>query len=289
MDGHLDQGDAEAELRAGQLAQEVVVALGPGAGDQPDMQRDLRHGERGVAPEQVLGLELAQKLGALGGQTPQQGRDVDLGQDEADLSLGAVEIERAAQDHDHPLRELDALLGQPVTQRRPGTTPALDVEGGDAPAGPVSPRPVLFVVDQVQEEVARAVVREVGDLAAHPHVAVAWEGLGQGAVDLLVEVPDRKDTGPTGGLRGVGWRQGLGVEELTGTAGHPRHPTEALRGPLTGQWPVPNRAMARAERARRREVAQLALTVSRPGGRSTGRILRDRVEEGRDSAEQGAG
>ena len=32
----------------------------------------------------------------------------------------------------------------------------------------------------------------------------------------------------------------------------------------------------------------MAATVSRPGGRGTGR-LRDRVEEGRDSAEQGAG
>ncbi len=57
------------------------------------MHRDLRHAERGVAPEQTLGLELAQELSSLGGHTPQEGGDVHLDEDEADLSLGAVEIE----------------------------------------------------------------------------------------------------------------------------------------------------------------------------------------------------
>ena len=52
-----DQRDAEAEPRARELAEEVLTALGAGAGDQADVQRDVGHRERTVAPEQPLGLE----------------------------------------------------------------------------------------------------------------------------------------------------------------------------------------------------------------------------------------
>ena len=72
-------------------------------------------------------------------------------------------------------------------------------------------------------------------------------------------------------LRGGGQGRSLGIEELTGAAGHAD--TLPMRCAVTGTG---------------RRVAQSRLTVSRPGGRGTDR-QRDRVEEGRDSAEQGAG
>ena len=233
--------DAEAEARPRELAEEVLASLGARAGDQPDVQRDLRHGQRGVAPQQSLGLERAQQLGPLRGQTPEQRGDVDLGEDEADLALGPVEVERAAQDHDHPLGELDALLGQPVAQRRPRAAPALHVERGHAAAAPVAPGPVVLGVDQAQIEMARAVVRDVLDLAADPEVAVPGKGLVERTLDLLVEAADGVD--PTAVLVGsagppasgaAAWR--LGIEELTGAAGHRRHPTDALSGHLHLPW-----------------------------------------------------
>ena len=65
-------------------------------------------------------------------------------------------------------------------------------------------------------------VREVLDLAADPERAVAREGTGQGALDLLVEAPNREDVGmsvamelrveprrPAGLLLGVGPRPAL--------------------------------------------------------------------------------
>ena len=64
------------------------------------------------------------------------GGDVDLGEDEADLALGPVQIEGAAQDDHHALRQLDARLGQRVPQRRPRGAPAFDVQGGHAAAAP---------------------------------------------------------------------------------------------------------------------------------------------------------
>ena len=64
-------------------------------------------------------------------------------------------------------------------------------------------------------------------------------------------------------------RRRFGIEELAGATGHCRHPTDAVRvHPTRG--------------------GRLVATVSRPGGRGPGRS-RDRVEEGRDSTEQGAG
>ena len=104
-----------------------------------------------VSPQQALRLERAQEQRPLGGETAQQRGDVDLGEDEADLALGPVEVERAAQDHHHALGELDALLGQAVAQRRPGTAPALHVQRRHAAAATVPPRPVVLGIDQAQD------------------------------------------------------------------------------------------------------------------------------------------
>ena len=187
--------DVEAEARARQLAEEVLVALGPRAGDQPDVQRDLGHAAAtALRREQALGLERAQQLGPLGGHAPQQRGDVDLGEDEADLALGPVEVERAPQHDDHPLGELDALLGQPVPQRRPRAAPALDVERGHAaPGAGAAGAPSSSGSTRSHVEVARAVVRDVLDLAAHPELAVAGKGRVQCALDLLVEAADGED------------------------------------------------------------------------------------------------
>ena len=141
------------------------------------MQRHLRHGPRRVAAQQSLGVERAQELGPLRGKAPEQCGDVDLGEDEADLALGPVEVERAAQDHDHPLGELDALLGQPVAQGRPGAAPTLHVERRHAATAPVAPGSVVLGVDQAHVEMARAVVRDVLDLAPDPEVALARKSL----------------------------------------------------------------------------------------------------------------
>ena len=100
-------------------------------------------------------------------------------------------------------------------------------------------------------------VRDVLDLPADPQVPVPGEGGPQRVLDLLVEAADGEDAAALLGVRvGRGNRPGtagdgpalgagcllrsrqrwrLGIEELVGTAGHPRHPTETLLGdPATG-------------------------------------------------------
>ncbi len=158
--------------------------------------------------------------------------------------------------------------------------------------------PVVVGVDEVEEEVARAVVRQMRDLASDPQRPVARESAAERAVHRLVEPADGEDVGVrvavelgVVGARAIAGRAGggpaaggvlvlvgrggqgrsLGIEELTGAAGHAD--TLPMRCAVTG---------------RVGRVAQSAVTVSRPGGRGTDR-QRDRVEEGRDSAEQGAG
>ncbi len=171
--------------------------------------------------QQPLGLERAQELGPLRGEAPEQCRDVDLGEDEADLALGPVEVERAAQDHDHPLRELDALLGQPVAQGRPGAAPTLHVERGHPATAPVAPGPVVLGVDQAHVEMARAVVRDVLDLAPDPEVALPRKSLVERTFNLVEDTADRVDPAPV--LLGGDL---IGVEELTSATGHRGHPTD---------------------------------------------------------------
>ena len=125
-------GDMEPEARARELAEEVRTSLGTRAGDQADVERDVRQGKTPIALQQSLGLERLEQLGPFRGQLSEQRGDVDLGQDQADFALGPVEVERPPQDHDHPLGQLNALLGQSMPQRRPRAAPALHVEGGHA-------------------------------------------------------------------------------------------------------------------------------------------------------------
>ena len=82
-------------------------------------------------------------------------------------------------------------------------------------------------------------VGHVLDLATDPQVTVPGKGLVEGAFDLLVEAADGVDpwailqlgTAARGPARrgGVVGRR-LRVEELIRTAGHRRHPTDALSG-----------------------------------------------------------
>ena len=157
------------------------------------MQRHFGQGQPRIAAQQALGLERAQELRPLRGEAPQQRGHVHLGEDEADLALGPVEVERAAQDHHHPLGELNPLLGQPVAQGRPGAAPALHVERGHPAAAPVTPGTVVLGIDQAHVEMARAVVRDVLDLPPDPEMAVPGEGLVERALDLLVDTADRVD------------------------------------------------------------------------------------------------
>ena len=55
--------------------------------------------------------------------------------------------------------------------------------------------PVVVGVDQVEEEVARAVVGQVRDLASDPQRPVAREGAGERALDRLVKAADGEDVG----------------------------------------------------------------------------------------------
>ena len=235
-------GDPEPEPRSGELTEEVRTPLGTGTGHEPDMQWDLGQRQRGVAPEQALGLEGMEQLCPLRGQAPEQRGHVDLGQDQADLSLGPVELERPTQDHHHALGQLDALLGQAVPERRPRTAPARHVEGGHATAGAVAPGALVLGVDQAHVEVARTMVRHGLDFSADPEVPIPGKSLVERAFDLLVDATDGVDApallrvvrlvpagrGPD--IRGGGLSRSLGIEQLTGAAGHREHPTEALSG-----------------------------------------------------------
>ena len=229
------------------------------------MHRHLGHAHRRVAPEQALGLELAQQLGPLGGHPPQEGGDVDLGEDEADLALGSIQVERAPQHDDHALGQLDALLGQRVPQRRPRAAPALDVEGGHATPGRRPGRRTLVAgVHQVHVEMARPVVREVLDLAAHPELAAPGEGRVQRALDLLVEAADGEDPAAPARARrrgrDPGWRA---VPRQAGA--EPRDRRADGHRPASS---TPYRGAARPPATR---GGTLVVTVSRPGGRGTGR------------------
>jgi hypothetical protein len=241
--------DAETEPRSHQLAEEVLTPLGAGAGHQSDVERHLRQGTSGVAAEQPLAFQLGEQLRPLCSQPTQQRRDVDLGQDEAQLALGPVEIERSSEDHHHALRQLDALLGQAVPQRSPRTAPALHVERGDATPGAIPAGAFVLGVDQAQVEVARAMIRHLADFAADPKVAVPGKGLVQCAFDLLVDAADGMNPssvlpllpggrGPEIRVGGLG--RSFGIEELTGSAGHRRHPTDVLSGhhPMPGDGTI---------------------------------------------------
>ena len=74
---------------------------------------------------------------------------------------------------------------------------------------------------------ARAVVRDVLDLAPDPEVALPRKSLVERVLDLVVDTADGAD--PAAVLRGGNL---IGVEELTGATGHRGHPTDALSGHL---------------------------------------------------------
>jgi hypothetical protein len=219
--------DTEPEPRTRELPEEVSATLGTRAGDQADVQRNLRQGKSRITPEQAFGLQGGEKLGPLCRQPTEQCRDVDLGQDQAELALGPVEVERPSQDHHHPLRQLNALLGQTVPEGCPRTAPALHIERGHATPRPVPPGTLVLGVDQAQIEVARAMIRHVLDLPPHPEVPISGKGQVERSFDLLVDATDGVDPATvlslvTAGLgleiRGGDLGRSLGIEELTWSA-----------------------------------------------------------------------
>jgi phage FluMu gp28-like protein len=94
-------------------------------------------------------------------------------------------------------------------------------------------------VDEVQVAVAGSsrLVGETLDLAADPQLVIPGKSRGQRRVHLVVEGADRENARALIVLCRIvsrGERRSLGVEELMGTAGHPRHPTEAVC--VAGAW-----------------------------------------------------
>ena len=133
--------------------------LGTRTGDQADVERDLGQGKTRIALQQSFGVERLEQLGSFRRQLPEQRGDVDLSQDEAELALGPVEIERAPEDHHHALGQLNTLLGQTVPKGCPRAAPALHAERGHAAAGAVPPAATLVLgVDQAQVEVTRPMI-----------------------------------------------------------------------------------------------------------------------------------
>ncbi len=268
LDRDLDVRDPKSETRSPQLTQEIAAALGLGARHETHVQDHVGQRNAGVATQQPFGLELAEQLGPLRGHPAEQRGHVDVGQGQAELTPGSIQIERSPQHHHHALGELDALLGQRVPQRRPRGAPTLDLEHRLAalrrrPAPPTTRRRLLLGFHQVQVQMPRPVVRQVLDLPAHPQVPAPGEGLGQRRLDLVIKAADREDALPlpSPGLRNprrarfttlfiLAWRR-LGVEEPAGAtwrrrccggAGHWR-PRYRCRVPLLTEVRPAQRAL----------------------------------------------
>jgi hypothetical protein len=214
-------------------------------GHEPHPQRHLGDRQGGVPAEQTLRLELAEKLGALCGQPTQKGRDVELGEDEADFALRTVKVDRAPQHDHHAFGEGNPVLGQGALHRQPRALPTLDLEGR-RPTAPGERTSATFVrVHEIEVAVAGAtgLVRETVDLAPHPERALSRKSRGQRRLHLVVEGADGKHPSAVAFLHPVvvlRARRSLGVEELMGVARHPRHPTEAVYVPnasrLMADW-----------------------------------------------------
>ena len=220
-------------------------------------------------------------------------------------------------------------LRQRVTQGGPRGAPALHVQRGHAaPAPRPRATGAVVGVGQLQVEVARAVIGEMVDLTADPELAGAREGPGQGVLDLLVETPDREDIGmgvpmelrvvprPAAGLLRSGSDRGppdRARRSAAATRAARRSETVAAAGCSSGNGRLLVEALGRVDPARpqggprgrragwRRRTSRSTLPrcCARPGpGARLGgdgesarwpRCGVDRIEEGRDSAEQGAG
>ncbi len=158
---------------------------------------------------------------------------------------------------------------------------------GTPTAGTVPPGAFVLGVDQAQVEVTGAMVRDMLDLPRGPRGAGSGERLVERAFDLLVDAADGEDgrggplfprlrprppprPGPE--IRVGRLRRSLGIEELTGAAGHRRHPTDALSGHRHG--PGGGTIDGDGESARWPRHGSLSGSVSRKVG---------------DSTEQGAG
>ena len=79
-------------------------------------------------------------------------------------------------------------------------------------------RAVVLGVDQAQVEVARAVVRDVLDLAPDPEMPVPGKGLVERAFDLLVDAPDGVDAAAVLGLGPAAARSGASEAAASGGA-----------------------------------------------------------------------
>ncbi len=253
---HLGLGDGHLEGHAGVLeaTQEVAVALGSGAGDQPDAERKGRNREATVAVIEAFVDECLDQPGAFGGNLAEQRVGIELGEGEVDDPAGLVELRLAAHSDDHPGIEGDTQLVEGRANRSPSSGPADDLEDGRAVVVGVPGIDQIHVTDTARADAERA------DLTRHPDLA--WEGVPECAVDAGIEVHDGEhvDAGVLGdeaagpGLEGHGARL---EPRWDGTAdgGWLLHGWHADSAPRSGmRWAVVS-------------CGTMVVTVSRPGGR----------------------
>ena len=155
-----------------------------------------------------------------------------------------------------------------MPERRPRAAPALHAERGHAAAGAVPPAATLVLgVDQAQVEVPGAMVRDVLNFAADPEVAVPGKGLVERTFDLLVDAADGVDPSPGPFV--------LGPRPRRTRSGAPRRrpqaePRDRRADGVRRTSTTPYRCAVWSP-SRAWWWHYWRLTVSRPGGRGTGR------------------
>ena len=158
----------------------------PGTRDESDAQRHRGERQALVHVEQSLGGETRDEFLAPARDIAQQPLDVDLGDGEADLALGRVDVDVPVEADDHPGFEGDALCGEPALQRCPRRRPAVGVQDRSFRVARRGAR-----VDQVNVDVALFV--DLRDLPADPVRATTPEARFEVRSEQLVELTHLQD------------------------------------------------------------------------------------------------
>ena len=160
-------------------AQHVAVGGAADAGDEADPQRQGRHRQAGLGPQQPLGRQrLEQHLAPLG-QAPEREGGVDGEHAQADLALAARTTDLAADPDLGAVGHAHGVAGRRERPVDPLAVSAKSTTGSEQPS-PTS--------DEVDVPVGRAL--EVVDLAPHPQRG--RELAADGPLDPAADLGDRE-------------------------------------------------------------------------------------------------